>query len=121
MENSRPTVIKRSSEFLSLKKNGKRAWPTKWLLLNYSKTEQKGLQFGVTASRKVGSAVVRNKLKRWTREYFRDYVTNQTGSPFDASINIIFRPIDQGFYKGLQFDEFKRAMDAGLKILTKSA
>lgn len=123
MENSRPVVIKRSSEFLSLKKTGKRAWPTKWLLLNYSKKDQKGLHFGVTASRKVGSAVVRNKLKRWAREYFRDFVnrSNQTGSPIDVSINIIFKPIDQGFYKGLKFEEFKKAMDTGLEILTKSS
>jgi len=123
VENSRPVVIQRSSEFLSLKKNGKRTWPTKWLLLNYSKVDQKGLHFGVTASRKVGSAVVRNKLKRWAREYFRDFVirSNQQGSPIDASINIIFKPIDQGFYKGLKFEEFKKAMDTGLEILRKSA
>jgi ribonuclease P protein component len=123
VENSRPVIIKRSSDFLSLKKNGKRAWPTKWLLLNYSKKGQEGLYFGVTASRKVGSAVVRNKLKRWAREYFRDFVnrSNQTGSPIDVSINIIFKPIDQGFYKGLKFEEFKRAMDTGLEILSKSS
>lgn len=122
MENNRPVVIKRSSEFLSLKKTGKRAWPTKWLLLNYSKVEQKGLQFGVTASRKVGPAVVRNKLKRWAREYFRDVVTksNQAGIPIDVSINIIFKPIDQGFYKGLKFEEFKKAMDIGLETLRKA-
>lgn len=123
MENSRPVVIKRSSEFLSLKKTGKRAWPAKWLLLNYSKKDQEGLHFGVTASRKVGSAVVRNKLKRWAREYFRDFVnrSNQTGSPIDVSINIIFKPIDQGFYKGLKYEEFRKAMDTGLEILKKSS
>lgn len=122
MENSRPVVIKRSSEFLSLKKTGKRAWPTKWLLLSYSKVEQKGLQFGVTASRKVGCSVVRNKLKRWVREYFRDLVarSNQAGIPIDISINVIFRPIDQGFYKGLKFEEFKKAMDTGLETLRKA-
>ena len=77
----------------------------------------------MTASRKVGSAVVRNKLKRWAREYFRDFVdrSNQTGSPIDVSINIIFKPIDQGFYKGLKYDEFKKAMDTGLEILSKSS
>ncbi|MGZ3742270.1 MAG: ribonuclease P protein component [Pseudobdellovibrionaceae bacterium] len=121
MENNRPASIRRSSEFLFLKKTGKKAWPTKWLLFNYSKVDQKGLKFGVTASRKVGCAVVRNKLKRWAREYFRDFVTksNQTGIPIDVSINIIFKPIDQGFYKGLKFEEFKKAMDAGLATLQK--
>lgn len=84
--------------------------------------DQKGLQFGITASRKVGSAVTRNKLKRWAREYLRDFVTrsNQQGSPIDVSINIIFKPIDQGFYKGLKFEEFRRAMDVGLEGLKKS-
>jgi ribonuclease P protein component len=123
VENSRSTAIKRSSEFFSLKKTGKRTWPTKWLLFNYSKVDQKGLKYGVTASRKVGCSVVRNKLKRWVREYFRDLVikSNQAGIPIDVSINIIFKPIDQGFYKGLKFEEFKKAMDAGLETLRKSA
>lgn len=82
-----------------------------------------GLKYGVTASRKVGSAVVRNKLKRWVREYFRSLDTgpNQIRTPIDASINIIFKPIDQGFYKGLKFEEFKKAMDIGLETLRKSA
>lgn len=80
------------------------------------------MRFGVTASRKVGSAVVRNKLKRWVREYFGDFVakSNQQGSPIDVSINIIFKPVDPGFYKGLKFEEFKKAMDAGIEVLRKA-
>jgi ribonuclease P protein component len=148
VESNRPTVIQRSSEFLSLKKTGKRTWPTKWLLLNYSKAKPSenskssrsfesresssgsedglqcgGLRFGVTASRKVGSAVVRNKLKRWVREYLREFASrsNQTGSSFEVTINIIFKPIDQGFYKGLKFEEFRKAMDIGLETLRKAS
>ena len=116
MENSRAAALKRSSDFLSLKKNGKRVSPNKWLLLNFSRN-QSGLEFGITASRKVGPAVIRNKLKRWVREYFRDFA--KSGSPFEAKINIIFRPIDQGFYRGLSYDEFKKAMDAGIESLRK--
>lgn len=131
MESNRPTVIQRSSEFLSLKQNGKRTWPTKWLLLNYSKNrpasdgsqEQKGIHFGVTASRKVGPAVVRNKLKRWVREYLREFATrsSETGSSFEVTINIIFKPIDQGFYRGLRYEEFRKAMDIGLETLRKAS
>lgn len=116
MENNRAIALKRSSDFLSLKKNGKRVSPTKWLLLNYSKCER-GIEFGTTASRKVGSAVVRNKLKRWVREYFRDLA--KSGSPFEATINVIFKPLDRGFYKGLTHDEFTKAMDSGIEGIKK--
>ena len=118
MENSLPLNIKRSSEFLALKQNGKRHWPTKWLLLNFQKNSLGQFRFGVTASRKVGPAVVRNKLKRWSREYFRS--TLKAGSSFEADINLIFKPMEQNFYKGLPHEEFVKAMDRGLAVVRKS-
>ena len=117
MENSSPQIIKRSSEFLSLKQTGKRHWPTQWLLLNYKKNLEGQLRFGVTASRKVGPAVVRNKLKRWCREYFRAFLV--AGKTIEADINIIFKPMDQNFYKGLRYEEFVKGMDRGLETLRK--
>ncbi|WII73019.1 ribonuclease P protein component [Bdellovibrio sp. 22V] len=118
MENSSPHIIKRSSEFLSLKQSGKRYWPTKWLLLNYQKNSVGQLRFGVTASRKVGSAVVRNKLKRWSREYFRASLV--AGKSIEADINIIFKPMESNFYKGLPHEEFVKAMDRGLEVVRKN-
>lgn len=117
MENSSPLGIKRSSEFFSLKQSGKRHWPTKWLLLNYQKNDVGQLRFGVTASRKVGPAVVRNKLKRWSREYFRALL--KTGNSIEADINLIFKPMDTNFYKGLPHEEFIKAMDRGIGTLRK--
>lgn len=117
MENSSPQIIKRSSEFLSIKQTGKRYWPTKWLLLNYQKNPVGQLRFGVTASRKVGPAVVRNKLKRWSREYFRAFL--MAGKSIEADINIIFKPMDANFYKGLSHEEFIKALDRGLEVVRK--
>ena len=118
MENSSPQIIKRSSEFLSLKQTGKRYWPTQWLLLNYKSNLGGEVRFGVTASRKVGSAVVRNKLKRWSREYFRAFLV--AGKAIEADINIIFKPMDANFYKGLPHEEFVKGMDRGLEVLRKN-
>lgn len=118
MENSSPQIIKRSSEFLSLKQTGKRHWPTKWLLLNFQKNQLGQLRFGVTASRKIGSAVVRNKLKRWSKEYFRAFLV--AGKSIEADINLIFKPMDPGFYKGLNHEEFVKALDRGLEVVRKN-
>ena len=119
MENSSPLlVIKRNSEFVSLKQNGKRLWPTKWLLLNYQINEQQQFRFGVTASRKVGPAVVRNKIKRWCREYFRNYL--KSGNVLEVDINIICKPIDHGFYRGLSYAEFEKALERGLESIGKN-
>lgn len=118
MENSSPLVIKRSSEFLALKQSGKRYWPTKWLLLNFKSNSIGQLRFGVTASRKVGSAVVRNKLKRWSRDYFRD--SFKAGNSFEADINLIFKPMDENFYKGLPHGEFVKALERGLQVVRKN-
>ena len=93
-------------------------WPTKWLLLNYRKNDLQQLRFGVTVSRKVGSAVVRNKIKRWCREYFRDFL--KSGNSLEIDINIICKPIDHGFYKGLTHAEFVKALDYGLGKLSES-
>jgi ribonuclease P protein component len=41
------------------------------VLALWTTTGEKAPRLGITASRKVGNAVVRNKAKRWIREWFR--------------------------------------------------
>jgi ribonuclease P protein component len=44
-------------------------------------------RLGVTVSRKVGGAVVRNRLKRWTRDYFRRQVPREALDGVDLVVH----------------------------------
>lgn len=114
MENNK---LRKRSEYLHIKSVGKKFRPVNWLLLNYIKANKEGLIFGVTVSTKVGTAVIRNKLKRWCREYFRSQIVQNQNTK--VVVNVVFIPMPGEFYKRLQFSEFKIAMDLGIKSIKK--
>ncbi|MBW2036655.1 MAG: ribonuclease P protein component [Deltaproteobacteria bacterium] len=62
-------ILKRA-DFKRLSKYGARIQKDHFLIV-YSRNRFGNLRLGVTASRKVGSAVVRNRIKRLVRERFR--------------------------------------------------
>ena len=103
-------VLKRHSDFLRIKDEGSRFSPCSWFFVGFLKNEKSTGRFGWTISRKVGSAVVRNKLKRWCRTIVREY--KGVNKSFD--INIVFRAKNEEFYKKVSFNEFKQALSRGL-------
>lgn len=62
-------ILKRS-EFLRLTRSGKRFGDRHFTLL-YAPSLSQRLRLGVTVSKKVGNAVVRNRVKRQCKEFFR--------------------------------------------------
>lgn len=66
-------------------------------------------RLGVTASRKVGDAVMRHHLKRWTREVFRRSPLRPQLPACDFVVH--FKP---GAVGELQFAEFERELTLGL-------
>ena len=74
----------RRSEFLNLSRAGKKAHTSHFVVL--SKTNDKGgNRLGVTVSARVGNAVIRNRIKRLVREFFRRH-SRELPSPQDIVI-----------------------------------
>lgn len=117
MESDSFESLRKNSDFLELKRLGRRLWATEWLLFSYRSNGAK-LRVGFTVSRKVGSAVVRNRLKRRSRDLIRKL--QKQGSVFNGDLNIIFKPMPGQFYKNLEYDLFIEGFCKGWKKLTKS-
>ncbi|MEK6774833.1 MAG: ribonuclease P protein component [Bdellovibrionota bacterium] len=117
MENNKPLSLKRNADFLRIKKSGRRFWASQWLLVNYTKSPTETFNYGMTVSRKVGDAVVRNKLKRWTRENLRILVKNRE---IKIDVNFIFKVMPEGFYKKLLHSEFEKAILAAFAQIRKN-
>ena len=111
--NNRLQTIKKRSDFLRLSKDGKRIKVCPWLIFNYSveeDVETAALLLGWTVPKRVGSAVFRNKLKRWAREFFRKQ--KLTGKQV-IYLNIVVREQRDDLLKTLTFQDFTDHLELG--------
>ena len=111
------TLILHSNDFKRLKQRGIKAYPNKWMYLSFLRNNQKQIRFGWTISRKIGSSVIRNRLKRWYRQYFRENL--QKYSELCIDVNIILRPCGKIFYKKIRYDELIEPLEKGLQLIRK--
>lgn len=116
MENSRSSLkegkrflsLTRRADFLDLKATGQSFHVNSWLLVNLKTTDRSVVRCGWTLPRQTGTAVVRNRLKRWGREYLRKWSLKSTCS---LDLNLIFKRRDKGFYASVSHEEFDGAME----------
>lgn len=119
-------VLKKRSQFSAIKNNGSRFFSGRWLIINYLPDpepnpfidDSEGLLVGWTVSRKVGNAIVRNKIKRWCREYFRNYI-KKNPDKLSAHVNIVVRQVDKDFYKSIRHKQFIQILDKGWTEVVK--
>ena len=75
------------------------------------------MRCGWTLPRYVGSAVIRNRLRRWSRVYFRQLLDSEQTLPID--VNLVFRRAEDDFYKKLNYEKFSEILDRGWKQIQK--
>ena len=77
--------LKNRFDFLNVRKNGKKIIG-KYVIINFSKNNLDKIRFGITVSKKIGNAVLRNYIKRIFRDILR---TNFKKIDFFCDIEII--------------------------------
>lgn len=96
---TRGDKVLKSSEYRSILKGGKSA-NTEHFKVFICPNQLKKQRLGITTSKRVGTAVKRNRIKRFLREYFR---LNRVCLPPSSDILFIAKPgADTLDYKGLR-------------------
>lgn len=95
--------LRKRWEFLAVQRHGKRLHGRYLVVIASLRDSEESTRLGVTVSRKVGNAVVRNRLKRLIREAFRvqqwvlpkslDLVVVAKRSAVDATLTEIKREL----------------------------
>jgi ribonuclease P protein component len=86
----RPRRVRKRSEYLAIQGQGQRLAGTHYMLFaRHGGDAARAARLGVTVSRKVGGAVVRNRDKRWVRESCRRM---QDQLPAGTDLVVVARP-----------------------------
>ena len=86
---------------------------SEWLLLSFLKKEGGLLRVGWTIPRYVGTAVMRNKLRRWLREGMRTSLSQ--GQRLGVDVNFVFLNRGPAFYKGLSHEKVNQSIFRAIK------
>ncbi|MDE1153920.1 MAG: ribonuclease P protein component [Micavibrio sp.] len=101
-------TLKASPEFQRISRQGKKWVCPAFIMLVLPLDDTAPFRLGLTVSRKVGNAVVRNRAKRRLREMVRLFIQARAPKGFDvilisktAAASIDFDKMSQDFIKGL--------------------
>ncbi|MCB0361922.1 MAG: ribonuclease P protein component [Bdellovibrionales bacterium] len=109
-------TLRQRSDFQDISRKGRQVRPCSWLVLAYRSNSEGQFRFGWTIPRYVGVAVVRNRFRRWCREYFRN---TEHGLEATYDINVVFRRKDKEFYKNVRHEEVFEILDRAVSQMGK--
>jgi ribonuclease P protein component len=92
----REHTLRRSADYLRCYRRGRRLRGS-YARLHFAPNEEGHPRLGITASRKVGKAVVRNRLKRRVREVFRRYPGREELPAVDLVVHVEPAAADAAF------------------------
>lgn len=104
----RAQTLRRSADYLRCYRRGRRLGGP-LARLHYAHNGLGHPRLGITASRKVGNAVVRNRLKRRVRETFRRWPGRRTMPPVDVVVHLL-PPAKESSFTALR-DELTRSLE----------
>ncbi len=106
MENKKLISLKNRSDFERLKTQAQVLRASPWLLIVYLKNDNRGMRFAWTVPRAVGSAVIRNRLKRWCRKLARELLLEGV----NLDVNFVWRSNKTKSFKDMEYKEFENTV-----------
>ena len=98
---------------MRIQRQGQSIKISEWLLLSFLRKDEGVLRVGWTIPRYVGTAVTRNRLKRWLREDLKMCLSGARVFGFDA--NFVFLNRGSAFYKGLSHEKVNQTIFRAIK------
>lgn len=110
------STLKKRSEFTTLRSAGRSVHISDYIVVNFKLNAHGSNRFGWTVPKYVGKAVLRNKLKRWCREFFR---LNPVSTQDKYDVNIVFKRKNKQFYEDLLHEDLQDKLLQFKKRLAK--
>jgi len=101
--------VKKNKEFQEAFKKGKSVANRQFVVYILRKTEQENFRIGLSVSKKIGNAVMRNQIKRYIRQSFHEFQDRvQNGNDY---IIIARKPTAE-----MDMHEVKKSLEHVLKV-----
>lgn len=106
--------LKTRDEFTKILRGGKRLRFKNWLVINLQFHSKNKIQVGWTVPGYVGTAVVRNRLKRWLKDYLANHWQIDEKLHEGCILHFYFQKHEKSFYRDMDRKSFNQTLSLGL-------